>query len=304
MAKEPRVSGLRSVELGVPDVGAATKFYSGTWGLAPLSGGPKGAAFLRATGAAEPVLTLRETPAPALISVELTAADKATVDALHARARARGIGAVDAPAALRNEPVERYGFAFADAEGRRFVISCAAGKDGAEPDAIDRPRKLSHVVLNSVAAEKATEFFVDVLGFRLSDRTVMMDFVRCNADHHSVAFVRIGGTGLNHVAFEMPDFDSLMRGTGRLKHAGFPVEWGVGRHGPGNNIFNYFIDPHGFVIEYTSDVLQIVNEAAYPAGGPDDWKWPPGRVDRWGVSGPPSDRLKKAMDGEVTVPGR
>jgi catechol 2,3-dioxygenase len=301
MAKQPRVSGLRSVEFGVPDVAAAARFYSDTWGLAPV--GPKtGEASLRATGAAQPILVLREAPRPEFRSVELNAPDKPTVDALHARAVGRGAKILAAPAAIAAGAGERYGFAFADLEGRRFAISCAAESGGADADAVDRPRKLSHVVLNSAAAERATEYFCDVLGFQLSDRTVMMDFLRCNTDHHSLAFVRTGRTALNHVAFEMPSFDALMRGSGRVKDAGFPVEWGVGRHGPGNNIFNYFIDPHGFVIEYTAEVLQIVNEAAYPVGGPDDWKWPPGRSDRWGAA-PPSARLRAAMDGEVTVRG-
>ena len=36
-----------------------------------------------------------------------------------------------------------------------------------------------------------------------------------------------------------------------------PIEWGPGRHGPGDNAFNYFIDPFGVVIEYTAEVEQI-----------------------------------------------
>jgi catechol 2,3-dioxygenase len=292
----PRVSALRTIEFGVPDVAAAARFYGEVWGLSPAGGGGD-ARYLRATGAAHPVVALRRAPAPELRGIELAAADKATVDALHARALGHGAEVVAAPGPL-GEAGEAYGFAFADPEGRRFAVACA-GEGGGEADAIDRPRKLSHVVLNCRSAEHATEFFVDLLGFRLSDRTAMMDFIRCNADHHSLAFVRTGRSSLNHVAFEMPGFDALMRATGRMKDAGYPVEWGVGRHGPGNNIFNYFIDPHGFVIEYTSDVDQIVDEAAHRVGTPADWKWPPGRIDRWGFADPPSARLRTAMDGDV-----
>ena len=43
------------------------------------------------------------------------------------------------------------------------------------------PIKLSHVVLNSAKIEQQTSFFVDVLGFQLSDPTDMMEFVRCSA---------------------------------------------------------------------------------------------------------------------------
>ncbi len=31
----------------------------------------------------------------------------------------------------------------------------------------------------------------------------------------------------------------------------------VGRHGPGNNVFSYFIEPNGFVAEYTTELDQI-----------------------------------------------
>ena len=62
---------------------------------------------------------------------------------------------------------------------------------------------------------------------------------------------------LNHIAFVMPDLDAVMRGAGRMSDAGWPIEWGVGRHGPGNNVFSYFVGPDDFVIEYTADVLQV-----------------------------------------------
>ena len=48
-----------------------------------------------------------------------------------------------------------------------------------------------------------------------------------------------------------------MRASGRMIDAGYPIAWGVGRHGPGDNVFAYFIDPVGFVIEYTAEVLQV-----------------------------------------------
>ena len=84
-----------------------------------------------------------------------------------------------------------------------------------------------------------------------------------------------------------------MRGGGRMKDAGHAIEWGPGRHGPGDNAFNYFIDPFGIVIEYTAEVQQI--DDSYVVRGPADWAWPPGRVDHWGISAPPSARLKQAQ---------
>ena len=90
----------------------------------------------------------------------------------------------------------------------------------------------------------------------------MMDFLRCRPDHHSMAIFRNNGPSLNHVAYEVPNMDGLMRGSGRLKQNGFNVEWGIGRHGPGNNVLSYFIEPNGFVTEYTTEVEQV-DEASH-----------------------------------------
>ena len=127
-------------------------------------------------------------------------------------------------------------------------------------EAIDdrsRPTKLTHVVLNSAEVEKQTAFFLDVLGFKWSDSTFMMDFVRCCSDHHSVAFARGNGPTLNHMAYEMPNIDGLMSGAGRVRKSGYEIMWGVGRHGPGSNVFSYFVEPNGFVTEYTTEVEQV-----------------------------------------------
>ena len=75
---------------------------------------------------------------------------------------------------------------------------------------------------------------------------------------------------------------------------------GPGRHGPGNNAFNYFIGPFGEVIEYTAEVEQI--DDSYRPGGPADWTWPPGRVDQWGISAPPSAALKAAQRSVFFIP--
>jgi hypothetical protein len=96
----------------------------------------------------------------------------------------------------------------------------------------------------------------------------------------------------------MPNIDAEMRGIGRLKAANCPVRWGIGRHGPGNNVFAYFVDPNGFVIEYTTEV-QSVDDATHE---PQVWKRVPHLMDRWGTAGPPSPEIRAAMAG-VPDPG-
>jgi catechol-2,3-dioxygenase len=160
------------------------------------------------------------------------------------------------------------------------------------------PLKLGHVAYRCLDILPVMKFYQEVLGFRLSDATERMDFVRCSSDHHSIALARGHGAGLNHMAYEVPNFDGLMRGAGRMKQQGFNVEWGVGRHGPGDNIFSYFIEPNGFVTEYTAEVEQI-DEATHMAGTPEYWAKKMPMPDRWGMA-IPSQLLREAMSGKLT----
>ena len=132
----------------------------------------------------------------------------------------------------------------------------------------------------------------EVLGFRLIDETVRARFLHAACpDHFSLALVKHSNATLNHIAFDMPDLNSVMRGAGRMRDAGYPIEWGVGRHGPGNNVFAYFAGPEEIPLEYTSEVLQI--DDTYVPRGPDFWKFPPGRSDQWGVTNPQTARLAR-----------
>src|SRR5258707_9499887 len=137
---------------------------------------------------------------------------------------------------------------------------------------------------------------MDVLGFKLSDSTHMMEFLRCSADHHSVAIFRNNGPSLNHVAYEVPNIDGLMRGTGRVKQNGFDIEWGVGRHGPGSNVFSYFIEPNGFVAEYTTELDQL-DDATHVPQDADYWQKMMPMPDRWGTAGPPPHPRRAANSG-------
>ena len=146
----------------------------------------------------------------------------------------------------------------------------------------DKPIQLTHAVINSLDVEASERFAVEKLGFKVSDRTGHMRFLRCNRKHHCVAYAKAQIASLNHIAFEMRDLDAVMRGITRLREAGYESVWGPGRHGPGNNVFGYFIAPYGGVIEYTAEVSEVGDD--YRVGAPEDWKWPPGRMDHWGLS--------------------
>jgi catechol 2,3-dioxygenase-like lactoylglutathione lyase family enzyme len=286
-----RVVGLRGVDLGVTNVAASTRFFTDTWRLSIVAE-RDGAVYLRGSGAYHHILSLHLRAQPSWLCLNLAAADRAAVDALNARVKAAGAPRLDAPAPLA-EPGGGYGFAFADPEGRVARVIAADARHADAASGPDRPLKITHVVLNTPHQEAAAAFWVKALGFTVSDRS-LLTFLRCNADHHCLAFHPGGSATLHHIAFEMDSIDSVMRGAGRMRDAGRAIEWGPGRHGPGNNMFAYFVGPDDFVIEYTAEIEQV--DDGYRARQPAQWAYPPGHSDLWGATAPPSERMKTAQN--------
>jgi catechol 2,3-dioxygenase len=281
---------LRSIAIGVTDLDAAERFYNSTWHLETVARTPD-AVYLRGAGSFHHILALHHASQPEVRNVTFSVADAADLDAIAARAAKAGGRLLAGPHRV-GEPGGGTAVTVQDPQGR--ILRFVHGDERLEElPGSDAPSRITHVVFNSEDVAVAQRFFEEALGFRLSDRTRIMAFMRCNGDHHSIALADSDANTLNHIAFVMPDLDAVMRGAGRMSDAGWPIEWGVGRHGPGNNVFSYFVGPDDFVIEYTADVLQV--DDSYQAGGPSDWTWPPGRFDQWGVSKPPSDRIKQAQ---------
>lgn len=286
------VSGLRSIALTVPDLVLAEKFYTETWYLT-VAARTADALYLRGTGADHHLLALHQAAGPARIrNVTLRARSRAALDDVAQRVLQHG-GRVVSPVGLVNEPGGGTEVSVADAAGRVFRLVWDDARHTDAHEKKDHPVRLAHAVLNSHQVEVTRAFMEQVLDFSLSDRTRIMAFMRCGSDHHSIALGDTDNDALNHIAFLMPDLESVMRGGGRMKDAGYGIQWGPGRHGPGDNAFNYFVGPFDVVIEYTAEVEQI--DDSYQAGQPSDWTWPPGRIDQWGIAIPPTDQLKRAQ---------
>jgi catechol 2,3-dioxygenase-like lactoylglutathione lyase family enzyme len=288
MAEFP-VEGLRSVDFDVPDLPAAVAFYADVWGLQVVVR-DGGSAWLRGTGTDPHILALHAGEAPAIRSMTYRLrpdTDANTVGAALVRA-----GATELPV-TGEEPGGGSVWAYRDPQGRTLRLVQGDTRAAPLPFDPDRPERLAHVNFNSDDVTRDTRLFVDGLGFTLTDRSKMMAFVRTNSDHHSVVIADASVNTLNHVAFQIPDWEGVMRAAGRMVDTGFAIGWGPGRHGPGNNVFAYFVDPFGFVVEYTADVLQVT--ADYRVGGPEDWTWPAGRTDHWGIAPPKTAACKAAQ---------
>jgi 2,3-dihydroxy-p-cumate/2,3-dihydroxybenzoate 3,4-dioxygenase len=280
---------LRSAELEVTDRATAVEFLKHPWGLIDV-GTRNGTTYLRGTEDHAYVLAMKQAGADMLASATFTGS-QAEIEALFGRVQKAGMRHT-AWVNEYDEPGRGAGFSVEGPEGQpwRFV----AEKDRTEklPADAAHPLQLAHVVFNTLDREAGTRTLVDVFGFKLSDRTRTMNFIRCNSLHHSVAYVGSTISSLNHIAFEMISLEAVMRGIGRVMDTGRMPAWAPGRHGPGNNVFAYFIAPFGACVEYTADVQRVDDN--YRTGQPEDWKWPPNRIDQWGVAKPDKDLLEQS----------
>jgi len=128
------------------------------------------------------------------------------------------------------------------------------------------PRRLGHVVLGTPHFQKATAFFFDGLGFKVSDQILngVATFGRIESDHHNLLIQPAPTSYINHYALEMDDIDAIGKaGQSVLAERADANVVGVGRHFLGSNVFWYLTDPSGTMFEFFSDIDQIVDDEAW-----------------------------------------
>lgn len=168
-----------------------------------------------------------------------------------------------------------------------YIVELIGGIAQVSPDyglRAVQPRKLSHVTLLVDDCKRSAEFYSEVLGFRVSDWVDdIFLWMRCNPDHHGLAFAKTGSIKMHHFAFEVVDFSYLARQAEHLMQNGYVLLYGPGRHGPGQNQFEYFRDPEKNLVEFMCDMQQIWDDATYV---PRVWNVNERWVNMWGPDGP------------------
>lgn len=157
------------------------------------------------------------------------------------------------------------------------------------------PRRLGHVVFGTPDVPASTAFFIDGLGYRVSDQILggLATFARIESDHHNV-LIAPGPTGhLNHYAFEMDDVDAIgQAGTAVVAERPDASVVGIGRHNLGSNVFWYLKDPSGTMFEFFCDMDQIVDDEAWERDHcRRDWEGSdgPAGFSVWGPKEPPPE---------------
>ena len=106
------------------------------------------------------------------------------------------------------------------------------------------------------------EFYVQVLGFRVSDWIGdFFVFMRCNADHHAVNFITGKNIEMHHIAFELRDFSHMQAACDLFGERKIPIIWGPVRLGPGHNVATFHRNHDDWVVEFYTELDQMKDEA-------------------------------------------
>jgi catechol 2,3-dioxygenase-like lactoylglutathione lyase family enzyme len=162
------------------------------------------------------------------------------------------------------DPGPQAGFAFLAPDGvtHEVYVGMPAGGAPYVPSGV-RPKRLGHVTMHPTDPPAVAAFLQRVLGLRLSD-TVGDDgfFLRCNTEHHAVALFR-GRGRLHHHAWEVQGLADLGRLGDVLAGQRRRLLWGPVRHGVGENIAAYYLEPTGSVVELYADMEHIYDEGSF-----------------------------------------
>jgi catechol 2,3-dioxygenase len=145
--------------------------------------------------------------------------------------------------------------------------------------------RLQHFGVRTPAPEALAAFYVDQLGFVLSDRVLddagklTAAFLRTDSEHHSMAIFRAPMVRFDHFSCETGDWTQLRDWADHMAAVGVDLAWGIGRHGPGNDTFLMVKDMDGNMGEISSDLEVCAPDR--PAGV---WPHRQQTLNQWGVA--------------------
>lgn len=283
----PLVKRLGFVAMNVVDLDAATRDTQDIAGARLIERNGERAVLSSNARRAELVFYKSESNAARSIGLEVDNA--AAVDEALERARTAGLTVVTEQPSL--EFIDRA-FSFLTSEDHLIEVHTRVPHDqprrflgpGIHPKCID------HVNLVAVDPAKIAGELQEVLGMQISERTLgrEVSWLRAaDGRHHTIGMVKGPRAGIHHFSWEFDSFEDFRRLGDLLDAEGRALIWGPGRHGAGDNIFSYYFDAAGFMVECTSD-METIHDLSEPTRVVDAGAGlsNPKVVNKWGT--PPS----------------
>jgi catechol 2,3-dioxygenase len=154
-------------------------------------------------------------------------------------------------------------FRVTDPDGNAILFGLAKPRAVGTTKAIRGP--IQHLTLATRNVQAIEDFYAGKLGFGVSDRVVnehgkvMTCFMRGNHEHHNLACFYQDRQGIDHHSYEAGEWDTIRDWSDHLASHDIQLFWGPGRHGPGNNLFIFIVDPDGNWVEISAE-LEVVHD--------------------------------------------
>lgn len=138
------------------------------------------------------------------------------------------------------------------------------------------PIRFDHGLLYGPDIEKVQDFFVNILGFYLTEQILMEDgktqlaiWLACSNKAHDIAFVRHPEPNkLHHISFLLDSWEKVLRAADIMSMNKISIDMGPTRHGVTRGTTIYAFDPSGNRFETFAGGYQ-----AYPDWDPLTWTW-------------------------------
>jgi 2,3-dihydroxybiphenyl 1,2-dioxygenase len=237
-------------------------------------------------------------------------ANAAALEALAARLEQAQVDVTAGPQTLADNRRVRSLISFCDPAGNRLEAFCGADIDDT-PFSPGRsisgfrtgPLGLGHAVLTVKDINAVMPFYIDVLGFALSDymqKPFRAYFFHINARHHSLALIETGRNGMHHLMVELFSLDDVGQSYDVALSEPDRVNVTLGRHTNDLMTSFYARTPSSFMVECGWGGREIEPAAWQPVelkDGPSLW----GHERVWL---PPADReVARAMRMRAAAAG-
>ncbi|HUK59233.1 MAG TPA: VOC family protein [Stellaceae bacterium] len=273
------IVGVDSAVFGVEDVEAARRFCR-DYGLVEVEHGAAGATFEALDGTNVVLRRAEDTSLPTAPVKGSTGretvwgvSDKDALDKIGAELTKDRQVRRDAAGVLHTMDDEGLALAFQvtkrhayKAEPKPFNVSGLPPQrpmnSRVDYTKLGNARSLGHIVYWSADPDKSMKFYLDRLGFKVTDHVRKGGvFARApgSHDHHNLFFILKpdATTSFQHLECHFGDFQEIVVNGGYISKQGWKTARGPGRHVLGSNYFWYFVTPMGGAFELSADIDQL-----------------------------------------------
>ena len=271
-----RITGVERIRFAVQDFAEACR-YATDWGLVPAAPlDPNGCVFTAVDGSEIEIVACDPTRPDrtplgggrsGVCEITWGVADEASIGRLANELRKDRPAERDAQNVLHSRDDLGIGMAFGPARRRSVPFETTKFNAPGHAARVNRravryeratPHEISHVAIGVPHAGEASAFYIERLGFIVSDCYAKRGvFLRCSprGNHHHLFLLNGQGDGarFNHLAFKVRDVHEVIGGGQAFEHRGWKTFAGPGRHVVSSACFWYFQSPFGGAWEYAAD---------------------------------------------------